>query len=409
MVSQKAPDSPRSLRSSLSAAATLTDLVEVVLTDAPRTVGADGCILALPNGMGRQIEIVHSAKHGSRFGEQIDEEPLLLGSASPLTEAIRHGRPVVFEADGRDIEASTSPKAQPPEVGDFATFVAFPLDANVGIAGGIGFGWDRCRVLTSDEMDRAANVAESVGFALEQAGYRDREHRLVEMLHDELLTPRGTGPSFEALGAYRSPWTGVPLGGDWYDWFTFDSGETVFVIGDVSGHGVLASPTMLSIRSYLRAFAFQDPDPVSCLERLDRLLKMFAVDDGMAAVLIATFDPHRGAMTLVNGGLPAPLHRGSDGKVAPLREGREPLVGSGMDRQRDAGTVIDVAPGDTIVFYTDGLLLPMAEHRAEALALAAVEQHGGGPLQSLLDALFRLSEHGDLRIDDATVLAVRMR
>ena len=80
------------------------------------------------------------------------------------------------------------------------------------------------------------------------------------------------------------------MGGDWYDVFRLPSGELGLVIGDVAGSGLAAAVIMGRMRSALRAYALETPDPAEVLARLDRKMQHFE-PGAMATVLYAVIDP----------------------------------------------------------------------------------------------------------------------
>ena len=54
---------------------------------------------------------------------------------------------------------------------------------------------------------------------------------------------------------------GVDVGGDWYDAFPLDGGRVGLVIGDVVGHNIGSASIMGQVRSLLRAYAIDHPQP----------------------------------------------------------------------------------------------------------------------------------------------------
>lgn len=292
-----------------------------------------------------------------------------------------------------------------------AVLVALPLDGIEGIAGGIAFAYRTTgEALAVDTRDRAAQVASRVGRALEHTRRRERERRLVSSLRTEMLSSDISTAPLEIHGRYLPPWSGVPLGGDWFDAFSTRDERVVAVLGDVAGHGIAASPAMLSLRSYVRAIAFDEPDPVTVLSRLDRLLAHFDTASGLATLAVSVFDPADLTLSWANGGLPSPVLRRADGTVSLLGSGRARLVGTGLERRSDAGDCISFESGDTVVFLTDGVLLPIGGVGVDIDDVRnAVARHGSDTLEVICDTVLGLSEHGDLRIDDATLLALRAR
>lgn len=387
------------LATRLSGASVVDDVVATALDLAPGVLEADGVVLALPTESGRRLRLYERADGAE---PSTDADPLAISESSPLARAVRRGEPLT-------VDAGSSPDWQR-ELQRYETFLALPLEAMVGVTGGIGFGWEGRREVSEADRAGAAEVAQWVGLALERALARERERRFVRAIRGDLFRSFDLGDAVDAFGVYRPPWSGAPVGGDWYDAFVLPDGVVLIVVGDVAGHGVDVAPTMLQIRSYVRSIAVDERDPAACLHRLEVAMSVFEGEGALVSLLIAFLDPRDGRLHWVNGGLPAPVVRHADGATKVLASGRARLVGTGMDRSPDASEAMRLAPGDLLVLYTDGVTTPAdaTEVTAETVA-GAVAEHGAGSLERLCEELVQLSEHGELRTDDATVVAVRIR
>src|SRR4029077_2543898 len=85
------------------------------------------------------------------------------------------------------------------------------------------------------------------------------------------------------MAARYIPGSGA-VGGDWYDVFTLPAGHVCVTVGDVAGSGLNAAVIMGRMRSALRAYALETPDPAEVLSRLDRKMQHFE-PDALATVL----------------------------------------------------------------------------------------------------------------------------
>lgn len=239
--------------------------------------------------------------------------------------------------------------------------LALPLEAKSGVAGAIVFGWfDPTTPLDKETIARCSQVARWVASSLERTRYRDRETVLVSALRGEIETRRDNIGGLAAYGQYHSPWGGAPLGGDWHDVWETPSGSVLAVLGDVAGHGVAVSPTMLTLRSYVRAIAHFGEDLGELLGRIDSILATFDREQGLAALALVNYNPTSAIMSWLNAGLPSLLLRQAEGTVIELEGGRTGLVGTGLDRREAAVGTVTLGVGDTVVLHTDGLLLPDA-------------------------------------------------
>jgi phosphoserine phosphatase RsbU/P len=156
----------------------------------------------------------------------------------------------------------------------------------------------------------------------------------------------------ELAGRYI-PGSGV-VGGDWYDVFCLPSGELGVVIGDVAGSGLPAAVIMGRMRSALRAYALESPDPAEVLGKLDRKMQHFE-PDAMATVLYAVAEPALDRIHISLAGHLAPVvaRPGEPARVADVAPGL--MIGVGPGAQRPV-TTLKVEPGVLFCFYTDGLV-----------------------------------------------------
>jgi serine phosphatase RsbU (regulator of sigma subunit) len=108
----------------------------------------------------------------------------------------------------------------------------------------------------------------------------------------------------------------------------------------------------------LRAYAWSQEEPTSrIVERLDEAVQHIT-DVTMATMIFArveaTADGHW-ELSWTNAGHPPPLLINRDGLARYLTDGHGLLLGTGAGRQRlDAAA--SLAPGSTLVLYTDGLI-----------------------------------------------------
>lgn len=144
------------------------------------------------------------------------------------------------------------------------------------------------------------------------------------------------------------------VGGDWYDVFTLPSGEVGVTIGDAAGSGLQAAVVMGRMRSALRAYALETPDPAEVLGRLDRKMQYFE-PGALATVLYAVFEPglERARISLAGHFPPVVAVPGQPAAVADIPG--DLMIGVALDVPRQV-TTITIPPGTLLCFYTDGLI-----------------------------------------------------
>jgi putative methionine-R-sulfoxide reductase with GAF domain len=154
---------------------------------------------------------------------------------------------------------------------------------------------------------------------------------------------------------------GRAVGGDWYDAFTLPSGALWVVIGDVAGHGLAAAVVMGRVRSALRAYALEDHPPDEVLKLVDRKVRHFEVGTLVTVACAIAMPPYNQFDVVAAGHLP-PVVVVPGQPAALVDVNVVPPLGAGSGGKRPT-LAVPLAPGGSLVLYTDGLV----ERRGEAL------------------------------------------
>ena len=154
------------------------------------------------------------------------------------------------------------------------------------------------------------------------------------------------------------------VGGDFFDVLYLSNGCVGLVIADVSDKGVPAALFMMSSRTLIKASGLSLKSPGEALREVNDLL--YDDNDTMMFVtlLYAVYNPATGELTYANGGHNAPLIAHADGSSSILPGTRGIALGIADDMDYEERT-ISIAPGDTIVFYTDGVTEAINETNEE--------------------------------------------
>ncbi len=163
-------------------------------------------------------------------------------------------------------------------------------------------------------------------------------------------------PGVELAARYLAAGEGNEVGGDFYDCFPTGDGEWALVIGDVCGKGAEAAAVTALARYTVRASATLHSDrPQVVLEDLNEAIRREGDDSRFCTVLYIALTPRADGVKarIATGGHPLPLLMRADGKVETAgRPGT--LLGILPDPEIHT-TEIFLAPGDTLVLYTDGV------------------------------------------------------
>jgi sigma-B regulation protein RsbU (phosphoserine phosphatase) len=145
------------------------------------------------------------------------------------------------------------------------------------------------------------------------------------------------------------------VGGDFYDFFFIGQDSLCLLAADVAGKGIPAALFMAVSRTLVRANAELAHSPSELLSKVNEELSREGNTSGMfVSLVLALIDVRTGAMQVCNAGHPAPLRLTSEGKVEPLPTEPGVALGAWLNSSYRS-TRHQLHPGDTLVFYTDGI------------------------------------------------------
>lgn len=220
----------------------------------------------------------------------------------------------------------------------------------------------------------------------------------------EALLPKSSPyiPGFAVSG--RSIPAGA-VGGDWYDFISFEDGCWGLVLADVSGKGTAAALLMSATRGMLRSLAQTCSGPGEVLGRLNRLL----VDDfplgKFVTMVYAVLNPTRRTLTFANAGHLRPLLVDQEGARFLDTDRGMPLgLGFGSFSEVEVG----LPERSRLVFYSDGIT-EAVNPAEEEYGQERLENHVLRPeacADSILQDVRSFADGAGLH-DDATVIFVK--
>ena len=159
---------------------------------------------------------------------------------------------------------------------------------------------------------------------------------------------------------------------------------------------------MAEVRHALRAYLVEDASPGASMERLNRMMLRLLPEE-IATMCLLSMDPASGEVRLTNAGHPPPL-RVLDGRVSVV-EGRVALLG--VPTPHDEEIRLTLAPGETLILVTDGLIESRGYTFNEGLeALCVAVGDVEADLERFCDRLLSdLSARS--RDDDVALLVIR--
>jgi PAS domain S-box-containing protein len=265
------------------------------------------------------------------------------------------------------------------------------------------------RVFDDDDLAFAEDLALRAASAVQNARLYEAQERVAHTLQASLLPDRLPElPGWEIHAAYQAGERGADVGGDFYDILPVAGGHLI-VLGDVTGKGIEAAALTSLVRHSARMAARFDPRPERVLALVNQVLREQSRLSLVTAVCaLVESEGDRARLRVASAGHPLPLLRPAGEAPRPFGDHGVLL---GVDGEDDwTEHTIALAPGDTVLFYTDGVTeTPGEAARFGELRLRdAMTRAGDGPVALLaeIDRALRDFQAG-ATLDDRAMLALR--
>ncbi|MEU7059198.1 SpoIIE family protein phosphatase [Streptomyces sp. NPDC046197] len=327
-----------------------------------------------------------------------------------VTQCVRTGRPILVA----QVKDEDLPKiARSPEAAVLLSragvhsYLAVPLIARGEVLGALDLKRTRNPLpFSADDVLLARELAARAAVQIDNARWYQNARDTALTLQRSLLPshPSVTG-GLEVASRYQPAGATSEVGGDWFDVIPLEGDRTALVVGDVMGSGISAAATMGRLRTATKALASLNLDPARLLEHLDQITD--GLDHSIATCLYAVHDPHLRQCRIANAGHlpPVRVRQGCHPELLDLPTG----VPLGVGGVEFSTTTVDLAPGDQLVLYTDGLVETRRHPLDERLAtLLSLLDGPPRPLEELCDLLLRTLHQPDNH-DDVALLIARVQ
>ncbi|HEX5647516.1 MAG TPA: SpoIIE family protein phosphatase, partial [Nitrospira sp.] len=203
--------------------------------------------------------------------------------------------------------------------------------------------------------DAKARLADSLAL-VEAAKARMQEELNVGRDIQRSMLPRvfPAFPDRKEIELYAVLEPAMEVGGDLYDFFMVDDHRLCFVIGDVSGNGVPAALFMAMTKIMVKTRAASDPSPASIVTHVNDALSVDNDSCMFVTLYLGILNLRDGTLLATNAGHNQPLMKRRDGRFEWLTAQDGPIVGP-MPGIAFKESTIQLAPGDELFFYTDGV------------------------------------------------------
>jgi sigma-B regulation protein RsbU (phosphoserine phosphatase) len=211
-----------------------------------------------------------------------------------------------------------------------------------------------------------------------------RELALAAEVQQRLLPSQAPKSVGIEIAGFCEPARGV--GGDYYDFISFDNSQLGVAIADVAGKGMPAALLMSTVQATLRSLTARNGAPAnydlsSIVSKLNRLLFNSTNGEHYVTFFYATFDPATLRLTYVNAGHNPPLYFcDDDHEFRQLTSGG--LVAGAFEHAAYEQETVQMRSNDLLFLYTDGL--------SEALNVDG-EEFGANRIMDTLKSIATLS------------------
>jgi sigma-B regulation protein RsbU (phosphoserine phosphatase) len=255
------------------------------------------------------------------------------------------------------------------------------------------------------------SLAERMAERIEAERRADHEIKIAQEVQQKLFPQRM--PAMATLDYAGACLQARVVGGDYYDFLDLGTGRLVLVLADISGKGISAALLMAHLQANLRSqYVVALDDVPRLLESVHRLFYESTTPNRFATLFFAKYEDEGRRLTYVNCGHNPPLLLRGAGVVEWLTPTATAL--GFFDEWTCTTGVRQLAPGDTLVVFSDGMTEATSdggEEYGDARLLAAVQAHNRLAAPLLLDRLMseaRSFSEGEQE-DDMTLIVAHAR
>ncbi len=388
-------------------------LMDFFVAEIPRLLWSDAAALLLPETNHNSDVLVFRAAHdwpGNPIGRRVNGDS--------------EGPDFVFHTlqpwQVADLSAPESGRWPDWAEAGLRSYIFLPLHIGGQAIAVLGLGSREPRLFDEDELRFAKLLANQAALSFEQARLQRVESQGQRMERDlqqarriqMSLLPGGypVAEGWDFAATYESA---REIGGDLYDFIELPTspGRIGLLIADVSGKGTAAALFMAHSRGMIRGAAQSEPGPAATLARANVQITR----DNHAMLFVSAFygvlDTATGQLTFANAGHNLPFILRANGDLEEV-VCRGMVLGIMDDIDYDEDVTV-LAPGDTLILYTDGITEAMnwgsdlfGKGRLKDAILSAGSLEAQATINAIIDAV-KVYTAETPQADDLTIVAVR--
>jgi PAS domain S-box-containing protein len=342
------------------------------------------------------------------------EHPLARGSAHPVAGVLRTLEPLLLSVMSAEFQRTIAEGDEHYELMrrlGYHSAIVVPLVARRRALGTLSLlRMEDSPPYNHDDLVLAEELARRAALAIDNARLFEETRHIAGTLQAGLLPRRlPVIPGAQMAARFLAAAEGQEVGGDFYDAFPIGGDRWGIAIGDVCGKGPEAAALTALARYTIRALA--EHEPVAVLELLNEAVLRDQQDAAgrylTAVFAVASTDVGLLRLDLAVAGHPPPLVLRASGTVETV-SATGPLIGI-TTAVRYLPATVELAPGDTIVLYTDGLTdacAPRTILSERDLAEWLGAARGLGP-EDVAELLEQRATQGQPPRDDIAILVLR--
>jgi len=275
-------------------------------------------------------------------------------------------------------------------------------------------------LFSEDDQRLLAIIAAQSAQVIENARLNDQEKQLLKIQEelrlaakiqtDLLPTAAPSLPGYDIAGKSIPAQT---VGGDYFDFITIDDHRLALCLGDVSGKGLPAALLMANLQATLRSQALASPSVKECVGRANALLFQSTSAEKFVTLFYGVLDSQRHVINFCNAGHNPPFVFLSG--APPIRLTRGGIVLSALEHFPFEQQETDLAPGDLLVIYSDGITETMnpqgeqfGEERLEDVIRCHREESAAEAIENTIQDVKSFAA-GANQADDITLVLVKRR
>src|SRR5579862_1182729 len=259
---------------------------------------------------------------------------------------------------------------------------------------------------------RSISLAERMAERMEAERRSEQEMQIARQVQSRLLPQEAPQlPTLECAGKCIQT---RAVGGDYYDFLDFGSGKLGMVLADISGKGISGALLMANLQASLRGqYALALDDLPGLLRSVNGLFFKNTETNNYATTFFSIYDDASRTLRYVNCGHNPPVLLRAAGAVERLDATATVL---GLFEEWDCSVCErQLAPGDVLLIYTDGISEAAPSEEAEEFGedrlIGSVKRHRCHPADAMLDGIIAEVQgfsRGE-QADDMTLIVARCR